>query len=284
MSNFFFGIPLRSRRASRDWSRVCALLDATLNSALRQLNPDIQVVVACHELPKTHCGDDRLTFSEAKHARPRDPLEQMFDKRFKKIMLAEEVCRRGGGYLMLLDSDDLVSNQLADFVLQQNNKKGYLVDQGFIYDAQLRQLRRVCDFDRICGSSVIAYLSPADCDDRQFAWREYIGDTWHAEFRRISADLGRPLEPLPFPAAVYVTNNGENHSAEARGRRRNLRAKAMDARKLARERIRKDRPKVQATILEEFGLESLSGGVVRYAGHGRRPGAMSSDPGSRTKC
>jgi hypothetical protein len=263
MSNFFFGIPLRSRQASRDWRRVCALLDATLNSTLRQLNADIQVIVACHERPATRSRDSRVTFLEAASSRPRDGLEQMYDKRSKKIMLAEEICRRGGGYLMLLDSDDLVSNRLAEFVMRQHNKTGYVVDQGYIYDAQVRRLTRVRDFDRICGSSVIPYLSPADCRDPQFDWREYVGDTWHAEFRRASADLGRPLEPLPFPAAIYVTNNGENHSTDARRRRRgNLRVKA---RELVLDRIRKNQPKVEAVILEEFGLESSSRGVVRYA-------------------
>ena len=123
MSNFFFGIPLRSRQASRDWRRVCALLDATLNSTLHQLNRDIQVIIACHEVPTTRDRDSRVTFLEATFSRPRDGLEQMYDKRSKKIMLAEEVCRRGGGYLMLLDSDDLVSNRLAEFVTQQHNQK-----------------------------------------------------------------------------------------------------------------------------------------------------------------
>ena len=265
MSNFFFGIPLRSRQASRNWRRVCALLDATLNSTLRQSNPDIEVIIACHELPTTRSRDSRVTFLRAKHARPRDRLEQMFDKRSKKIMLAEEICRRGGGYLMLLDSDDLVSNRLAEFVMQQHNKRGYVVDQGYIYDARLRKLARVGDFDRVCGSSVIPYLSPGDCHDPQFDWREYVGDTWHAEFRARSADIGRALEPLPFPAVIYVANNGENHSTEARGVGGNLRALAIGARELARERIRKDRPEVHAVIIEEFGLESISRGAVRYA-------------------
>ena len=113
---------------------------------------------------------------------------------------------------------------------------------------------------------MIPYLSPADCRDPQFAWREYVGDTWHAEFRKASADLGRSLEPLPFPAAIYVTNNGENHSTDARrGRRGNLRAKARGARELALVRIRKQGPEVEAVILEEFGLASNSKGVVRYA-------------------
>jgi hypothetical protein len=264
MSKFFFGIPLRSRQASRDWRRVCALLDATLNSTLRQSNPDIEVIVACHELPTVRSRDNRVTFLQAEHSRPRDRLEQMFDKRSKKIMLAEEICRRGGGYLMLLDSDDLVSNQLAEFVLKRDNKRGYLVTQGYVYDARLRRLAPVSDFDRVCGSSVIAYLSSADCRDPQFAWREYIGETWHAEFRTTSANIGRALDPLPFPAAIYVTNNGENHSTDARGVRASLRAKAIGARELALERMRKDRTEVQAVIVKEFGLESVSRGAIRY--------------------
>ena len=264
MSHFFFGIPLRSRQASRDWRRVCALLDATLNSTLRQLTPDVEVIIACHQLPTVHSRDRRVTFLQAKHPKPRDRLEQMFDKRSKKIMLAEEICRRGGGYLMLLDSDDLVSNRLAEFVLQHDNERGYLVDHGFVYDAQLRQLAPVSDFDRVCGSSVIPYLSSADCRDPRFAWREYVGDTWHAEFRTTSANIGRTLDPLPFPAVVYVTNNGENHSTDAPGVRAHWRAKAIGARELALDRIRKDRAEVKAEIVKEFGLDSLSRGAVRY--------------------
>ena len=205
-----------------------------------------------------------MTFLQAEHPKPRDRLEQMFDKRSKKIMLAEEICRRGGGYLMLLDSDDLVSNRLAEFVLQHDNERGYVVDEGFIYDAQLRRLTPASDFDRVCGSSVIPYLGSADCRDPQFAWREYVGDTWHADFRTTSANIGRTLDPLPFPAVVYVTNNGENHSTGAPGVRGYLRAKAIGARELALDRIRKDRAEVEAEIVKEFGLGSISGGAVRY--------------------
>lgn len=266
MSNFFFGIPLRSQQSSRSWRRVCTLLDATLNSTLRQVHQDIQVIVACHETPATRFQDSRVTFLQATHSKPRDGLEQMLDKSSKKIMLAEEICRRGGGYLMLLDSDDLVSSRLAEFVVQQHNKKGYFVEQGYIYDAQLRRLAHVWDFDRICGSSVILYLSSADCRDPQFAWREYVGDTWHNEFRATSANLGRALEPLPFPGAIYVANNGENHSTEPRDVRSSLRAKVICARDVALERIRRGRPEVEDVIVEQFGLESISRGAVRYAG------------------
>jgi hypothetical protein len=189
----------------------------------------------------------------------------MFDKRSKKMLLADEICRRGGGYLMLLDSDDLVSNRVAEFVKRRHNGRGYVVDQGYIYDARLRRLSLTSEFDRACGSSVILYLSSDDCRDDDFGWREYVGDTWHAAFRARSEELGRPLEPLPFPAAIYVTNNGENHSVGHRGALAALRATARVVRARAGDSVGQGGHKVPRVVADEFGLPFMSRGTVRYA-------------------
>lgn len=190
----------------------------------------------------------------------------MFDKRSKKIMLAEEICRRGGGYLMLLDSDDLVSNRLAELVKLRHNKRGYFVNEGYVYDAQLRRLARAVEFDRVCGSSVILYLSSEDCRNPQFNWRKYVGDTWHAEFRTKSREIGRPLEPLSFPAVIYVTNNGENHSVGERRASAALRGRAMGVHEFVRDWMSKGRPEVPRAIDDEFGLAYICRGAARYAG------------------
>ena len=262
---FFFGIPFRSRAAANNWRRVCRLLDATLASVLQQNDPDLEILVACHEIPKLSTRDPRVSFLFAPHATPRDRLEQMFDKRAKKIMLAEETCRKGGGYLMLLDSDDLVSKRLTEFVRTHDNKRGYVVSHGFSYDFRSRRLVPMDDFDRVCGSSVIVYLSSDDCEDNEFDWREYVGDTWHADFRRRAAELLRPLDELPFPAAIYVRNTGQNHSVASTDAISMIRAEAAGTRRRAGDWGRR-LPKVPRELAEEFGLQVLGRNSMRYSG------------------
>ncbi|MBP0651492.1 hypothetical protein J8J40_30970, partial [Mycobacterium tuberculosis] len=74
-----------------------------------------------------------------------------------------------------------------------------------------RVLNPVADFWRQCGSCAVFYLTPADLAEGENGLPARLtGQIGHRGYPRVSAECGRPLEPLPFPAAVYVRNHGEN--------------------------------------------------------------------------
>lgn len=95
------------------------------------------------------------------------------------MMLVPEVCRRGGGYMMLLDSDDRVSNKLANYVLTDDNRCGYVLHQDYVYDAGRTSVERIDNFDARCGSSSVFYLEPQDGTAHEFDWTFHIADTRH---------------------------------------------------------------------------------------------------------
>ncbi|VWX48197.1 hypothetical protein [Novosphingobium sp. 9U] len=210
--DFTFVIPLRSAKVSSNWERVNRLLEATVGSALASRDANVRVVIACDEVPSIYQQNDpRVIFLSKAYPVPETSAHQMLDKRFKKFDLVNFVLRGGGGYMMLLDSDDLVSNKLASFTLDNDNRRGYLIDKGHILDVKSQEIETVADFDRRCGSSAIFYLDSADADS-SFNWPLYITVTQHQDFSRLSKNTPRTLDPIPFAAAIALKNNGENHS------------------------------------------------------------------------
>jgi len=215
LSKFYFGIPLRSFASSKDWGRVCRLFSATLNAVLNQTSPSFEVIVACHEIPETKIGDDpRVTYLVSQRKAPENVPDQMMDKHYKRRMIAAEVRRRGGGYIMAVDADDLVSRRIVEFVEKNQHPFGYIVGRGYELDLQSKSIRSAPRFDKLCGSSGIFKFASTELPPSADADSEFLSDSYgnHSKWRETSIELKRPLLDLPFPAVLYVTNSGENHS------------------------------------------------------------------------
>lgn len=225
---FSFAIPLRPRATAQDWSRVCQLLNHTLLSVLRQDDADFSVLLACHELPEIPTiADPRVTVLFSDRAHPTTFDEQMADKAQKKRICTAALKARGGGYLMFLDADDMVSRKLVCFVRTHPSKFGYVIDQGYHYDSKTGNYHRLNAFDKRCGSCAIFRFLVDDLPDDPNDPSRTISDRFgnHIEWRDIARRLGRGLEPLGFPGAVHVVETGENVSAQQpRERRRGLTA------------------------------------------------------------
>lgn len=247
----YFCIPLRGKATTQSWSRVCGLLEETLTSVFAQEDSEVEAIVACHDLPDTAFrGEPRVTFLQTDRAIPANPAEQMLDKSHKKIMAGEEVCRRGGGYMVILDADDLVSNRLASFIRATDNRRGYLFNVGYRFDARTRRIWRLEGFDEHCGSCAAFHVIPEDLLGTSGLIRE-IGQARHADFGDLAARVGRPLDPVPFPAVIYRENHGENHSAIGH-RRSPFSGLRNQAHRLANTWIASRR--VPGTVMSEFSL------------------------------
>ncbi|HUJ04249.1 MAG TPA: hypothetical protein VLW75_11460, partial [Rhizomicrobium sp.] len=179
---------------------------------------DFGVIVACHDVPGiAEASDPRVTFLVSRAPVPATLEAQMYDKHVKRRMIAAELRERGGGYLMAVDADDLVSSRLASFVRQDANPYGYILHDGYEFDFARKRVRPAPRFNRFCGSSGIFLFSPDDLpksfDDADQAVSDRFGN--HTQWAQAAKELGRPLAAFPFRGAMYVTNNGENHSAQA---------------------------------------------------------------------
>jgi hypothetical protein len=215
-ARFVFAIPLRPRSTARNWNRVCQLLDHTLKSVLQQEDEEFSVLLACHEAPDIPAiADPRITILTTKHRVPTTFAEQMADKGKKKRVCTAAFKMLGGGYLMFLDADDMVSRKLVRSVRSHPTDDGYIITQGYHYDSKTQHYHRIPAFDKRCGSCAVFRFSVDDLpdhpDDPRIAFCDRYGN--HTEWREMARRLGRTLEPIGFPAAVHVVETNENASA-----------------------------------------------------------------------
>jgi hypothetical protein len=213
-----FCIPILPKSNAKDWGRVCELLSQTLASLEAQTRGEFRVLIATHDpddLPPTGNLDVRLL--KATWEVGDASAEKLRDKRRKKVLLFRELRELGGGYAMQLDADDLVSRRLVEYVLDTGDPHGYIIKTGYAYDWADRRLAPIPGvfskpFDSVCGSCLIVHYELEDLPVKhdQDTDRLYYQLKQHAHYAEEMSSLGRPVEEVPFPAAVYVMNHEHN--------------------------------------------------------------------------
>ncbi|MGM8850552.1 glycosyltransferase family A protein [Salinicola halophyticus] len=226
---FYFGIPLRSRQASFDWPLVCRNLERTLLSLKHQTCGDFGILVACHEIPDVDTFDLDIEFIVADFDPPPavdDEGRPGNDKPKKKRMvgLAMKARMADDGYYLQLDADDLIHPDLVNFTLADDNRRGYLIERGYMFDCCTGQFGQMdqehSPFWRHCGSCAVVYFTKADMPDHLMDNRCYFNQfKRHREYVDIAAARGQPLVPYPEPMAIYLINHGENDISMYRGKK-----------------------------------------------------------------
>jgi hypothetical protein len=246
----YFCIPFVPRERCLDWDRAVGLLKNTLRTVARQRSRHFSVLICAHDdLRSEDFGGLAIDWiqpdwqvSEARGGGR--------DKYWKLQMLGAEVRRRGGGHVMPLDADDLLSERLVEAVHAIDDPNGIVLTTGYMMDAESGQLAPLPGawpkpFDFYCGSCAIFNMAPEDLpEDRQDEDCRWGRLKSHHVWKRMARDEGRPLTPMPFAAAVYVQNNGVNLH-DRRNKERN---------DLARRSIRAAAIEDDAAIRQEFGL------------------------------
>lgn len=230
----YFGIPLRSKASSKNWKEVERLFNNTLKSILNQSCPDFKVIVICHDIPELEIEkDDRVEFHQVNIKFPTTLDEQMNDKGFKVHMIGKIIHDLGGGYTMVVDADDLISNRICEFVKDNYGLDGWYIETGYIYYENTKKLSIAPKFPS--GSNCIIYYKPSELPpNMDNAWKEseksskYIITKGHSLSTKIQAceNIGKKLYTLPFRGGIYILGTGENHSTQ--NGRRSLKRSIMD--------------------------------------------------------
>jgi|GEM_PF-575508 len=225
VKNFFFCIPFKPRARCADWNHTVALLRQTLRSIFHQTDKDFFVLIAGHDRPELpELDDPRVSFHPVSFPIPRDGVEGKRDQTRKTHFLGAIAKEHGGGYIMVVDSDDLVHRDIVRFVRADDNQAGYMIRAGYVLDVASGRLGKFSgnpprQFFNHCGTSSIIYLLPEDLPDRSPDKTDLVrGDSfmesvwghgsWEAKF------LEREIYPatLPFRGSVYRLNTGDNAS------------------------------------------------------------------------
>lgn len=214
-----FGIPLKARSVSQDWTQVQENLRRTMRSIARQTDQNFMIVV---------CGHDKPDFGEYAHLatwlpvtwpEPTEPSQFSGDKMKKRrhILVRMRRLARDGLYYFLMDADDLIADSVVAHIRSDHNSRGYLVDKGYVLDAAAGAIAKLNPqtkpFYRACGSCAAFWLRPKDMPARHSDKTAYFCTLRdHTKYREATQAAGRPIVPFPFYAAIYLLNHGSNNT------------------------------------------------------------------------
>lgn len=215
-----FLIPLVGPDHVGDWDAVVQRLNSTLQSFLRQDNPNWQAVICCQVKP--HLPDDpRIRFL------PFDDPTPGNDKWRKLRVLTEALpdLVQAPGYVMSFDADDLLRQGTVAEMLSRQDPGGYLVESGLVMNvstgdialADTRSPKKPMrkPFWKLCGSCAALYHDPQL--PKSTAFLAEMTQHEHRMFPYLARLAGQPLAPLSRPSVLYMLNHGENFGAR-RGR------------------------------------------------------------------
>ena len=146
-------------------------------------------------------------------------LVMMFDNTKKRYIAKQQTVRQlsikcnGGGYVMPVDADDLISNRLAEFFAGRNDGLCYKSRYGYIYHRGSSFVTKHRDLYRTCGSCSVLYLKDNEFPTKPFEEKEEAFFLCaHRMLPQKAIANGKKFGTIPFPSTVYVLGTGENHS------------------------------------------------------------------------
>jgi hypothetical protein len=261
-----FLVPLKSRRVARSWTRTCRVFERTLRSICQQSSSHFRVLVVCHEIPEIGFSHPNVEYLPVTFPPPPDERSARLMDRRRKELAGQIAARRDGRcHVFKVDGDDCVSQRTAAFVEERSDANGWAIERGYVYLESGARVRPLSSgFHRWCGTGTIVRSDllpivpssvveiPEDPDAYAAVDRQYYLP--HMDVADVLASRGTPLEPLPFPGAIYVVGHGDN-SGEF-----DADHVFLSPRPLVRavRRVVSLRPLTE-TIRDEFGLYDLDG-------------------------
>src|SRR5262249_1750479 len=138
-------------------------------------------------------------------------FETMIDKWTKLahgLVLAGEL---RPDFVMLMDADDLVSRRLAAHANRNKASNGWILKQGYNWREGARWVQYSDNFNCGTNSIVSSRLIKFPEDVRETSIQECVVlKNGHTTIEKALQERGTPLEPLPFPGAVWVYGHGDN--------------------------------------------------------------------------
>ena len=205
-----FIVPLKSRTVSKSWARVSSLFERTARSICAQTDKNFKLIVICNELPEMEFRHPNMEFVQVDIF----PIESTHewinrgreDDKARRIMAGMAKANEyNPSFVMVVDADDCIRNNLVEYVLSQPLNKGWYVSSGYVHKQGSRWVyKKKNEFQVVCGSSLI--LKPDD------VIKAIISDSHGYCYQHQSLPSNDILlNALPFPGAVYTVLNGENH-------------------------------------------------------------------------
>lgn len=223
-----FVTSVRHPRNSNDYGAVEAMLIESLASWRDQDDENWVGVVVGNQRPAAELGE-RIEFvgvdfdPPTNSIGPRTGIAAVLQDKGTKLAVGLLRARQlGASHVMFADADDFVSRRIAGFVARQADEVGWVVTDGWRYNAERSVVRRHRgDFHLQCGTSHIVrtdafapFVAPLTASQAELhAGFGQELERWIGSHMHIHDDL--PLLPLPFPGALYRVGTAESHSGNS---------------------------------------------------------------------
>lgn len=204
-----FIVPVKSKQVSQSWQRLSALFERCLKSVCNQTSSEFKVVVACHEKPKTDFSHPNIYYLQVDFSPPNisnlsyGQVKGSGDiDKAKKVLAAVDFSKQfNPEHIMVVDADDCVNKDIAEFVNQHTKCDGWYLKQGYLYEEGKKFIfLNTKNFYQSCGSSIIIKY---DLYPLLFS-----GDYY--EHHNFALKDNITLQELPFVGAIYIIKHGEN--------------------------------------------------------------------------
>ncbi len=209
-----FVIPVKSKSVATNWAQFCQMFERTLRSVCNQTDSNFKVVIICHEIPKIEFKHKSLHFihpifsppAKEKISRKEYLISQRIDKGDKiKLGVGYADKKFNTDYVMLVDSDDFISNRVAAFINnRENDLSGWYLEKGYIDFNWRNFLVMTKKFNYLCGSSII--VKPELIG--HFFDKGKINLYFNHQLTILNSSI--KLNRFPFSAGIYNVGNGEN--------------------------------------------------------------------------
>ena len=203
MNKLTFIIPLRAPESCNNWETVSKACTGTLQSIANQTSSNYQCVLVCHQPPSTLPVVENLKIIQVEYAPPKNYEERKNDKQQKIERACEYLKQHPSEFSMNLDADDRVHKELVSFVENCETSYGWRIGRGYVYPGERWMRQHKDTFDQLCGSSIITRVDDVNNPEKTVT----VG---HCQAKQHFLALGRPLNPIPFYAAVKCTGYGDN--------------------------------------------------------------------------
>ena len=227
---------IRHPQNSNNFARVEALFEISLRSVCSQTDPNFTVVVVANDIPRINFRDSRVTYHVVDFPCP-DPrrpattnIRSLVRDKGTKLIAGMLAARRfNPDYFAIFDADDVVSRRIVRFVHTHSSESGWYVNSGNVVNTKTWTIQRKTGLYRYCGSTLVPnapqLLRLARIDDSVNAdiGQEQIVSLSSPEFVDhvignhpymvgYFASHGLRMRPLPFRAACWMLETGENYS------------------------------------------------------------------------
>jgi len=219
-----FIIPIRHHDNAENWGDTIANLKQTLASISAQIVNNWQCTIVVNhgaKLPVLPNGVDvcyvdfppNLLHEKDKYTKLEFRDAVKFDK--GRRVLSGVIYSKETEYLMIVDDDDLLHVNLSKFVADNIGQSGWFINNGYLWGDKGSWLIEFPNFEMFCGTSFIVQrkhltIAPSVAEADVEYMKSIFGS--HYGYKAVFEQLGQPLKPVPFHAAVYRIGHSGSHS------------------------------------------------------------------------